>query len=76
MGNGHVWFPTYEKVKNLLDKTNFKNINFLHYWTSRTDFVLNEIDYLKGYITRTPDNDSRVMNPKRPMSIVVDCYKE
>jgi len=76
MGNGHVWFPTYEKVKNLLDKTKFKNINFLQYWTSRTNFVLNNIDYQKGYITRTPDNDRRVMYPvRRPMSIVVDCYK-
>jgi len=76
MGNGHVWFPTYEKVKNLLDKTKFKNINFLQYWTSRTNFVLNNIDYKKGYITRTPDNDRRVMYPvRRPMSIVVDCYK-
>jgi len=76
MGNGHVWFPTYEKVKNLLDKTKFKNINFLQYWTSKTNFVLNNIDYQKGYISRTPDNDKRVMYPvKRPMSIVIDCYK-
>ena len=35
-----------------------------------------EIDYQKGYISRTPDNDERVMNPRRPLSIVLDAYKQ
>jgi SAM-dependent methyltransferase len=74
-GNGHVWFPNYEKVKRLLENTEFKNINFLNYWTDREDFVIKEINYKNGYIHRTPDNDGRVKDPRRPMSIVVDCYK-
>ena len=42
---------------------------------NKTTFVLKEIDYQKGYISRTPDNDKRVMNPHRPLSIVLDAYK-
>ena len=38
-------------------------------------YITNKIDYSLGYISRTPDNDDRVKNPYRPMSIVVDCYK-
>ncbi len=38
--------------------------------------LLQKIDYSKGYIYRTPDHDSRVKNPYRPMSIVVDCHKK
>ena len=39
------------------------------------DFVLKDIDYSICYIQRTPDNDSRVADPRRPMSIVVDAIK-
>ena len=73
---GHVWFPVLSLVKSLLESTDFVNdkINYLHYYDSNTP-VTNKIDYSKGYISRTPDNDIRVQNPYRPMSIVVDCYK-
>lgn len=74
-GGGHVWFPTFKKVQKLLENTKFKNINFLNYWINRDKFIIKKIDYKNGWIHRTPDHDSRVMNPKRPMSIVVDCYK-
>lgn len=72
---GHVWFPTYEIVKSLLDKTNFENVDFLHYYNNDGSFVMKDVDYSLGYISRTPDHDDRVINPKRPMSIIVDCYK-
>lgn len=91
-GNGHVWFPTYDNVKELLGMTKFTNIQFLQHWwhieeENCLDFdcncnqgslhmVLHPIDYTKGFVFRTPDHDSRVMNPRRPMSIVVDCIKE
>lgn len=76
-GNGHVWFPTYENVKTLLESTHFSNgkITFLHYYDENKKPITNKIDYSLGYISRTPDNDKRVNNPYRPMSIVVDCYK-
>ena len=77
MGGGHVWFPTFSYVKSLLESTNFSNdkINYLHYYDNNNTPITNKIDYSKGYISRTPDNDARVKNPYRPMSIVVDCYK-
>ena len=77
INGGHLWFPKYELIKSLLDKTNFEknNINFLHYYDENNNSVTKIIDYKKGYIHRTPDFDNRVNYPYRPMSIVVDCYK-
>ena len=72
---GHVWFPTYELVKGVLDKTQFKNVIFYHYYDQDGQGVTKSIDYSKGYVMRTPDHDNRVSNPYRPMSIVVDCVK-
>ena len=74
---GHVWFPVFNSVKSLLELTDFSNdkINYLHYYDDNNNPVTNKIDYSKGFISRTPDNDNRVKNPHRPMSIVVDCYK-
>ncbi len=75
---GHLWFPVYENVKNLLDQTLFSDcgkIDFLHYYVSRDKFITRTIDYNNGYIARTPDHDPRVKKPYRPMSIVVDCFK-
>lgn len=77
IGGGHVWFPKFSSVKSLLELTHFSNdkINYLHYYDNNNIPVTNKIDYNKGYISRTPDNDDRIKNPYRPMSIVVDCYK-
>ena len=74
---GHIWFPNYENVKNIFDNSNFEDgkINFLHCFINENDFILKDIDYSICYIQRTPDHDSRVSNPKRPMSIVVDSIK-
>ena len=74
---GHVWFPIFSSVKTLLESTNFSNdkINYLHYYDTDNNPVINKIDYSLGYISRTPDHDKRVQSPFRPMSIVVDCYK-
>ena len=75
INGGHVWFPTYINVKELLEKTDFKNITFLHYYDEMGKGITNKIDYSKGFVMRTPDNDDRVKNPYRPMSLVVDCLK-
>lgn len=72
---GHVWFPKYETVKELLLKTKFRNIEFLHYYDESGKAVTKPIDYSIGHVMRTPDNDERVSSPYRPMSIVVDCTK-
>ena len=77
IGGGHIWFPTYSLVKQLLSSTNFEEdkINFLHYYDCENNPVIKKIDYSICFVSRTPDNDIRVQNPRRPMSIVVDCYK-
>lgn len=72
---GHVWFPKYETVKELLLKTKFSNIEFLHYYDESGEAITKPIDYSIGHVMRTPDNDKRVSSPYRPMSIVVDCIK-
>lgn len=72
---GHVWFPTYELVKQLVDKSSFKHYVFYHYYDKNNKPVTKDISYEKGYISRTPDHDKRVQNPRRPMSIVVDLFK-
>ena len=76
-GGGHVWFPLYENVYKIFEKSDFnmEKVNFLHYYDASNNSVIKTIDYSMGYISRTPDNDNRVKEPYRPMSIVVDCYK-
>lgn len=77
IGGGHVWFPTYASVSQLLQTTRFSDnqTNFLHYYDLENKPVIKNIDYSLGFISRTPDNDKRVQSPRRPMSLVVDCYK-
>lgn len=74
---GTIWFPKYEKVLELLQESNFdnNNINFLHYYNSNDEPILNEVNYRNGYISRTPDNDERVKSPARPLSMIIDLYK-
>lgn len=75
--NGTIWFPTYETLKNLIELSPLRycQANWLHYYNSNGEPVMNKIDYSKGFIKRTPDHDPRVKTPRRPMSIVVDLYK-
>ena len=74
---GHVWFPTYETLQALIELSPLRycKVDWLHYYDTNGEPVMNEIDYSKGFVKRTPDHDRRVQNPRRPMSIVVDLYK-
>jgi len=74
---GHVWFPTHENVLEMIKKTNFfvnGESKFLHYY-HKDGYEVKDINYSLGYISRTPDHDKRVQDPRRPMSLVVDLYK-
>lgn len=75
INGGHVWFPVYMIVKELLEKTLFKNIRFYHYYYESGKGVVKSIDYSIGHVMRTPDHYERVKDPYRPISIVVDCIK-
>lgn len=74
-GLGHVWFPKYETMKQLLTPVPFSSIEFLHWYDETGKPHCESIDYTKGFIQRTPDHDPRVRNPYRPMSMVIDCIK-
>lgn len=74
---GHVWFPTYAVVDNLLLGSSFdyKKTTWLHYYETEASWITSSIDFTKGHIQRVPPHDERVTNPLRPMSLVVDVYK-
>lgn len=77
-GGGHVWFPLIENVRPLFDGSNFKKeaVDYLHYYDVDGTPVLNDIDYSKMFIMRTPDHEMRATNPRRPSSMVIDATKE
>lgn len=69
-GGGHVWFPTYENVNNLLKKTKFKDYHFLCYRDSNAILHKKTIDYSLGHIIRVRDrSDSEIY------SMVIDLKK-
>jgi predicted SAM-dependent methyltransferase len=75
---GHLWFPEFDMVQALLEKTRFASegsIEYLHYYNSDGSFVMKPVDYSNGHVSRTPDFDSRVQNPPRPMSMIIDLRK-
>ena len=69
---GHVWFPTYENVKHILNRTSFEKIDFLCYHTEEEKPVRKTINLANGYINRLPREDEV---DKPVYSIIVDCYK-
>lgn len=70
-GGGHVWFPTYNLVKELLDQSKFIEYKFYRYHDQRGNAYCEEIDYEMGYIKRTKEHNLY----NEDVSIVVDCYK-
>lgn len=69
---GHVWFPTYTIVRELLEKTMFDRIEFLCYHTQEGKVVQKDIDLSKGYVIRLP-KENEIDKPV--YSMVIDCYK-
>lgn len=75
---GHLWFPTFSLVQDLFENSAFSqrgSFRFLHATLEPDKFLLEPIDYSLGMIQRTPDHDARAVNPRRPLSIVVDALK-
>ena len=68
---GHVWFPTFEMVKGLLEWSDFKNYRFYRYYDELGYSFAETIDYDMGYISRTKEHTVYGQDT----SIVVDCYK-
>jgi len=74
--NLHVTLTTYAALKPVLDASPF-GVRFWHYWRDPQFWVGNRIDYSKGFIKRTPDNDKRNTpeNKLHVTSLVVDLTK-
>lgn len=68
---GHVWFPTYKKVKSIIDQSDFSKYRFYRYFTEFDGWYSKEIDFSIGYIYRIKEHDFRGIDT----SIVVDCLK-
>lgn len=68
---GHVWFPTYEFVKELLEKSCFKKFDFLCYHTAKGELVKKNFDYLNGYVNRISDKEDN----QEIYSMIIDCKK-
>lgn len=69
---GHMWFPTYAVVRDLLERTKFEKIDFLCYHTENGELIKKDIDLSKGHINRLSGSEEK----NKPIySIVVDCYK-
>lgn len=69
---GHIWFPNYINVKEILEQTLFRDIDFLCYHTEEGKLVKKHIDFSNGYIIRIPKENEK---NKPVYSIVVDCHK-
>ncbi len=72
------WFGRIDVVRSLIESTRFAlegTVDYLHYYEMDGTPVTHSIDYSMGYVARTPDHDRRVMDPYRPMSMVIDLTK-
>jgi SAM-dependent methyltransferase len=75
-GGGHLWFPTIDLVRALIEQSGFAGqAEYLQYANPDGSSVLKPIDYSTGYIQRTADHDARVRDRRRAVSIVVDMTK-
>lgn len=68
---GHVWFPTYHLVKELLEKSSFNEVDFICYHTVKGELVKKKFDYLNGYVNRVSD----IQDNQEIYSMIVDCKK-
>lgn len=75
-GGAHLWFPTYELVKELVNKSEIKSCSEIIYHQYNVDseiFVNNQFPIMGMPVKRVPPLDMR--NNGKPVSIVVDFVK-
>ena len=75
-GDAHLWFPTFENLKSLINKSEIRHsskIIFYHYWLNDKEFHIDEIPDNEMFVQRAPPFDMRENG--RPISIVVDFCK-
>lgn len=75
-GFAHLWFPTYDLVKELINKSEIQNctrIRYVHYWIDRNRYHMEELTRPIFHVTRRPPIDMRADG--QPISIIVDFTK-
>jgi len=77
---GHLWFPLFENVTSLFERTAFAGrggtVKFLQYNAPDGSMVMEPIDSAYGSVQRSASSDRRVASNARPVSIVVDAVKQ
>ena len=68
---GHLWFPTYDLIHEILEQSDFRIYKFYRYHDKNRKLYSKEIDYRLGYVARTKEH----LSYKKDISIVVDCIK-
>lgn len=68
---GHMWFPTIEKVIDIINCSNFSEYKCYRYYMSDGSNKSEPIDYTRGYVIRTKEFDVSYQDK----SIVVDLFK-
>lgn len=54
-----------------MEKSSFKEVDFICYYTVKGELVKNKFDYLNGYVNRVSD----IEDDREIYSIIVDCKK-
>ena len=75
-GGAHIWFPTYELMRDLIDTSAMKDcsaVNFFHYFIDDENWVVEPYPDLDMPVHRAPPQDMRADGA--PVSIVVDLVK-
>lgn len=75
-GTAHVWFPTYEKILDLILKSNIRkcdHIEFYQYFQTDRAYVVKDIPENEMIVQRSVPYDMRAGGA--PISIVVDFIK-
>ncbi len=75
-GNAHLWFPTYELVRDLISRSKLsqcQEVRFWHYNIDLEQAVTDAFPEEDMFVMRAPPNDMR--SNGKPISIIVDCRK-
>lgn len=73
VGGGHLWFPTIDKIRKLLDQSKFENIEFLQYRQPSGAVFKRPVDHSIAPVRRSAELDPR--GGPDPVSIIVDLRK-
>lgn len=75
-GNAHLWFPTYDAVQALVQRSALRHCREIQWWQGfqdRTTAMIRDIPELDMWVKRAAPHDRRAGG--KPVSLVVDFVK-